>query len=90
MTTQKAIEILKQFNAWRRDDTDLHEQPDPRLVGVAIDTIVHSYPDNDTLVDIHNSIPDKSIYVNLSREDIENSLSYVRWALYSYTKIYAK
>jgi len=40
MPPQQAIEILKQFNAWRRDDTDLHEQPDPRLVGVAIDVAI--------------------------------------------------
>lgn len=92
MTTQEAIEILKQFNAWRRDlnTPNSHEMPNPKEVGIAIDTIVHSYPDNDTLVDIHNSIPDPSIYCNLSKQDIENSLSYVRWALYSYTKIYGK
>jgi hypothetical protein len=80
MTPQEAIEVLKQYNAWRRDRNDInqHEMPDVAQIGIAIDTIVHSYPDNDTLVSIHNSIPDKSIYVNLSREDIENSLSYVR------------
>lgn len=80
MTPQKAIEILKQYNAWRRDENvpNSREMPDPKDVGIAIDTIVYGYPDNDTLVNIHNSIPDKSIYVNLSREDIENSLSYVR------------
>lgn len=40
MTPQEAIEILKQFNAWRRDlnTPNSHDMPDPKEVGIAIDT----------------------------------------------------
>lgn len=40
MTTKKAIEVLRRFNAWRRYDGPLGEgpsMPDPKEVGVAID-----------------------------------------------------
>lgn len=42
MTPQQAIEILKQYNAWRRDENvpNSHEMPDPKEVGIAIDTAV--------------------------------------------------
>lgn len=41
MTTQEAIEILKQYNAWRRDENapNSHEMPSPKEVGVAIDLL---------------------------------------------------
>lgn len=42
MTPQEAIEILKRYNAWRRDENvpNSHEMPDPKEVGIAIDTAV--------------------------------------------------
>jgi len=42
MTKKEAIEILKQYNAWRRqnDDKPRLEMPNPTLIGVAIDFVI--------------------------------------------------
>ena len=39
MTTQQAVQILKQHNKWRRAD-EMMEMTDPKTLGIAIDTIV--------------------------------------------------
>jgi hypothetical protein len=41
MKTEKAIQILRDFNLWRRGD-DAMEQPDPHTVGEAIDSVLVS------------------------------------------------
>ncbi len=45
MTTEQAVAILKQHNAWRRFDgepfdADAPEMGDPRQVGIAIDVLI--------------------------------------------------
>ena len=42
MTTKQAIEILKQYNAWRRDEAipNSHEMPNPTEIGKAIDVAI--------------------------------------------------
>lgn len=42
MTPHEAIEILKQYNAWRRDENipNSQDMPDPKQIGIAIDTAV--------------------------------------------------
>lgn len=42
MSIQEAIEILTQFNFWRRDDNlpNSQEIPNPKEVGIAIDKAV--------------------------------------------------
>jgi len=40
MTNQEALKILRQYNAWRRDDEGVHEMPDPKEYGKAIDTAI--------------------------------------------------
>lgn len=82
MNTKDAIDILKQYrgNKWYMDTPVIE----------AIDVLIRNYPNNDILVQIHDSIPDPSTYCNLWRSDLENKLAYVKWALYSYWHIYAK
>jgi hypothetical protein len=43
MTIKEAAEILRQFNEWRRWDGDWFDgpsQPEPHLIGLAIDVLV--------------------------------------------------
>ena len=42
MTSQQALAILKQYNAWRRDETipNSHEMPNPTDVGQALDVAI--------------------------------------------------
>lgn len=44
MSIQEAIEILTQFNLWRRDDnvSNSQEMPNPKEVGIAIDKAVEA------------------------------------------------
>ena len=39
MKTEKAIQVLRDYNLWRRGD-DAMEQPDPREIGEAIDDVL--------------------------------------------------
>lgn len=39
MTIAEAIEILRQYNKWRRDDTGELEMLDTGIVGLAIDIV---------------------------------------------------
>jgi len=82
MTTKEAIDILKELRKiqWSEDSRYME----------ALDVIIENYPNNDIIVQIHDSIPDPYSYYNISRPDLENKLAYVKWALYSYWHIYAK
>lgn len=44
MSIQEAIEILTQYNLWRRDDhvPNAYEMPDPKKIGIAIDRAVEA------------------------------------------------
>jgi len=48
MELKKAVKILKDHNAWRRDHTNLIPQPmiSPKELGIAIDVIVEHLTDN--------------------------------------------
>jgi hypothetical protein len=39
MKTEKAIQILRDYNLWRRGNEDM-DQPDPREIGEAIDSVL--------------------------------------------------
>ena len=39
MKTEKAIQVLRDYNLWRRGNEDM-EQPDPREIGEAIDSVL--------------------------------------------------
>jgi hypothetical protein len=39
MKTEKAIQILRDYNLWRRGNEEM-EQPDPREIGEAIDSVL--------------------------------------------------
>jgi hypothetical protein len=41
MKTEQAIQVLRDYNLWRRADEDM-EQPDPREIGKAIDDAIES------------------------------------------------
>lgn len=42
MSIQEAIEILTQYNLWRRDNNipNSYEMPEPKKIGIAIDKAV--------------------------------------------------
>lgn len=40
MELQKAIEILENYNKWRRDDEGDYIQQSPKEIGIAIDVVV--------------------------------------------------
>ena len=44
MSIQEAIEILTQYNLWRRDDNvpNSQEMPEPKKIGIAIDKAVEA------------------------------------------------
>lgn len=44
MSIQEAIEILTQYNLWRRDDNIPNSQkiPEPKKIGIAIDKAVEA------------------------------------------------
>jgi seryl-tRNA synthetase len=39
MKTEKAIQVLRDYNLWRRGNEEM-EQPDPREIGEAIDSVL--------------------------------------------------
>ena len=39
MKTEKAIQVLRDYNLWRRGNEDM-DQPDPREIGEAIDSVL--------------------------------------------------
>jgi hypothetical protein len=39
MKTEKAIQVLRDYNLWRRGNEEM-EQPDPRTIGEAIDDVL--------------------------------------------------
>ena len=41
MKTEQAIQVLREFNLWRRGNEDM-DQPDPREIGEAIDSVLVS------------------------------------------------
>jgi hypothetical protein len=41
MKTEQAIQVLRNYNLWRRADGDM-EQPDPREIGKAIDDAIEA------------------------------------------------
>lgn len=41
MDIKEAIKVLTNFNKWRIDDDGVYEQPDPKLVGQAIDFAIY-------------------------------------------------
>lgn len=57
MTTKEAIDILK-------DLRKIQWSGDSRLLE-ALDVIIENYPNNDILVQIHDSIPDPYSYCNI-------------------------
>lgn len=40
MTSEQVVDILRHYNAWRRDDEAV-KMPEPRVVGEAIDAAIH-------------------------------------------------
>lgn len=44
MSIQEAIEILTQYNLWRRDNNipNSYEMPEPKKIGIAIDKAVEA------------------------------------------------
>jgi hypothetical protein len=52
MKTEKAIQVLRDYNLWRRGD-DAMEQPDPREIGEAIDDVLMAIGDMEEEAKLH-------------------------------------
>jgi hypothetical protein len=52
MKTEKAIQVLRDYNLWRRADEDM-EQPDPREIGEAIDDVLMAIGDMEEEAKLH-------------------------------------
>lgn len=44
MSIQEAIDVLTQYNLWRRDDNipNSYEMPEPKIIGIAVDKAVET------------------------------------------------
>jgi hypothetical protein len=52
MKTEKAIQVLRDYNLWRRADEDM-DQPDPREIGEAIDDVLMAIGDMMEEAELH-------------------------------------
>jgi hypothetical protein len=52
MKTEKAIQVLRDYNLWRRGNEDM-EQPDPREIGEAIDDVLMAIGDMEEEAKLH-------------------------------------
>jgi hypothetical protein len=52
MKTEKAIQVLSSFNKWRRADKDI-EQPDPWIIGEAIDDVLMAIDEMKQEAELH-------------------------------------
>jgi hypothetical protein len=50
MKTEKAIQVLRDYNLWRRGNEEM-EQPDPREIGEAIDSVLVSIQKSEAELD---------------------------------------
>jgi hypothetical protein len=52
MKTEKAIQVLRDYNLWRRGNEDM-DQPDPREIGEAIDDVLMAIGDMEEEAKLH-------------------------------------
>jgi hypothetical protein len=52
MKTEKAIQVLRDYNLWRRGNEDM-EQPDPHTIGEAIDDVLMAIGDMEEEAKLH-------------------------------------
>jgi hypothetical protein len=52
MKTEQAIQVLRDYNLWRRADEDM-KQPDPREIGEAIDDVLMAIGDMEEEAKLH-------------------------------------
>jgi seryl-tRNA synthetase len=52
MKTEKAIQVLRDYNLWRRGNEEM-EQPDPREIGEAIDDVLMAIGDMEEEAKLH-------------------------------------
>jgi hypothetical protein len=52
MKTEKAIQVLREFNLWRKGNEDM-DQPDPREIGEAIDDVLMAIGDMEEEAKLH-------------------------------------
>ena len=43
MNIKEAVELLKKYNLWRRDNNQVHEMPNPTQIGIAIDAVTEYF-----------------------------------------------
>jgi hypothetical protein len=74
MEIKQAIEIVEQFNKWRRGAELPH--PNPIEVGIAIDVIInelHKYIQKDILIKVMKEDQENGLYNNTSGEDLKRT-----------------
>jgi len=52
MKTEKAIQVLRDYNLWRRGNEDM-DQPDPHTIGEAIDDVLMAIGDMEEEAKLH-------------------------------------
>ena len=52
MKTEKAIQILRDYNLWRRGNEDM-DQPDPHTIGEAVDDVLMAIGDMEEEAKLH-------------------------------------
>jgi hypothetical protein len=58
MKTEKAIQILRDYNLWRRGNEEM-KQPDPREIGEAIDEVIEAMEKLGILTDTAQAVVDR-------------------------------
>ena len=58
MKTEQAIQVLRDYNLWRRADEDM-EQPDPWEIGLAIDDAIEAMEKLGRLTDAALAVVDR-------------------------------
>ena len=94
--TTQTIEILRQFNDWRRGDDSI-AQPDPTTIGIAIDDAIKCIEAFDRLNEslaknkrlFTNTLADKIIESQLKRiKQLEDDLSLANQTMHKMKKEY--
>jgi hypothetical protein len=77
MKTEQAIQVLRDYNLWRRGD-DAMEQPDPHTVGEAIDSVLVSIQKAEAERDLWRETAEESFQTRAWKQLIEEEKSRMR------------
>jgi hypothetical protein len=79
MKTEKAIQVLRDYNLWRKGNEDM-DQPDPREIGEAIDDVLMSVEKAEAERDLWRAEAQRWREQALDLEDqIETAIKRIQW-----------